>query len=300
MHDLHYELFVYMLNKSAVANSNSEYPFIDIQSYFNITRATHTEKSKVAYLEVMDAVSDTKETQLQLLQDLFAKFIHHQDREYLIIEGDQKLYDVLQSLKFEYGRELDWVIPFPGDWHMLKNYQIALMKPYFDAALKDLAKAAGYPTASIQVCGQFKRTHYFLMEVWEALYRVIISRFFGHYHSGSGKDTLELISERIMVNRTSFNSHTIKEIESEIKSLDLFEEFKTFVQKLARIDCTSRFWVQFLFQDLNAYVGLFLSIRSGDWNLRTASIKTMAPLFTAFDHANYRKLKLSPDILLIC
>ena len=71
--------------------------------------------------------------------------------------------------------ELDWVIPFPGDWHMLMNYQSAIIKPYFDAGLKDLAKAAGYPVASIQACGQFKRTHHFLVEVWEAMYRVMIT-----------------------------------------------------------------------------------------------------------------------------
>ena len=39
-----------------------------------------------------------------------------------------------------------------------------------------------------------------------------------------------------------------------------------------------------------AYTGLFVSIRSGDWSLRMASAKKMAPLFTAFDHLMYQKL----------
>lgn len=106
-----------------------------------------------------------------------AKFIKNESWEYLVIEGDQKLVDVLQCLKFEYGKELDWVIPIPGDWHMLMNYQPALMKLCFDAGLKHLAKAAGYPVASIQACGQFKRTHNFLLEVWEAMYRAMILIF---------------------------------------------------------------------------------------------------------------------------
>ena len=57
--------------------------------------------------------------------------------------------------------------------------------------------------------------------------------------------------------------------------------------------------MQFLFQDISAYLGLFLGIRSGDWNLRTACVKLMAPVFTAFDHANYRRLisKHLADIL---
>lgn len=37
-------------------------------------------------------------------------------------------------------------------------------------------------------------------------------------------------------------------------------------------------------------IGLHLGIRSGDWDLRMASIKQMAPIFTAFDHQNYQKL----------
>jgi len=42
--------------------------------------------------------------------------------------------------------------------------------------------------------------------------------------------------------------------------------------------------------DAMAYVGLFLAIRSGDWQLRVASMKLMAPIFTAFDHQTYQKL----------
>ena len=129
--------------------------------------ATHTEKSQVAYLEVMDAVADSKDTVIQILHDLHEFYIVHQQKDCLVLEGDGKVYEVLQSLKFEYGDELKWVIPYPGDWHLLKNYQIALMKPYYDAGLKSLAKSAGYPEAAIKSCSQFKRTHTFLLETWE-------------------------------------------------------------------------------------------------------------------------------------
>lgn len=124
--DIQYELFCYMIQKIAVAQaettSDNTLPFmiINVQDYFSLTRATHTEKSQVAYLEVLDAISDSKDTLLDLLHDLYVKLIVNQNREYLVIEGDQKLYEVLQSLKFEYGKDLDWVLPIPGDWHMLR------------------------------------------------------------------------------------------------------------------------------------------------------------------------------------
>ena len=60
---------------------------------------------------------------------------------------------------------------------MLMNYQIALMKPYFDAGLKSMAEAAKYPVAAIQTCSQFKRTHYFILEAWEAVYRAMLSTY---------------------------------------------------------------------------------------------------------------------------
>lgn len=43
---------------------------------------------------------------------------------------------------------------------------------------------------------------------------------------------------------------------------------------------------------LNAfcYIALFASIRSGNWISRLASIKLMAPIFSAFDRPTYRKL----------
>ena len=126
----------------------------------------------------MDTVADNEGTMIQLVSDLEEQVISNGIHEHITLEGDAKLYEVLQSLKYEYGECFKWLIPFPGDWHMLMNYQHALMKPYFDARLKELAKVAGYPIAAIKSCGQFKRTHHFIMERWEAVYRSILSTYF--------------------------------------------------------------------------------------------------------------------------
>ena len=51
------------------------------------------------------------------------------------------------------------------------------MKAYYDAGLKALAKAAGYPLAAIQSSSQFKRSHNFILEAWEAIYKVMLKRY---------------------------------------------------------------------------------------------------------------------------
>ena len=63
----------------------------------------------------------------------------------MIVVGDAKtyMYD-LQSIRFEYESHLKWLIPMPGDWDMLFNYQKALMKAYTDAGLVQLAGASGH------------------------------------------------------------------------------------------------------------------------------------------------------------
>ena len=104
-------------------------------------------------------------------------FYYRAKRTHVIVEGDAKLYEIFQSLKLEYGDELKWLLIYPGDWHLLKNYQIALVKPYFETGLKELAKACKYPLAAIKSCSQFKRSHNFILEAWESVYRVMVERF---------------------------------------------------------------------------------------------------------------------------
>ena len=94
---------------------------------------------------------------------------------------EMQKHAIIQAIKFEYGQDLAWLIPYPGDWHLMKNYQLCLMKPFFEAGLRDLAVASSYPSQSIQNCSQFKRTHRFLMEVWEAMFRSMLQSFLANF-----------------------------------------------------------------------------------------------------------------------
>ena len=143
----------YMFLKHFTSIPNLQKPLIGLQDFLSCQEVTYTEKSEVIYLDVMDAVADNKDTLMEMLSNLHDLYIVRGGRSNLVIEGDAKVFELIQSLKFEYGTELKWVKPYPGDWHLLKNYQMPLMKAYFDAGLKDLANAAGYPVSAIQCCG---------------------------------------------------------------------------------------------------------------------------------------------------
>ena len=61
------------------------------------------------------------------------------------------------------------------------------------------------------------------------------------------------------------------------------------VQASTNRDEVSRFWSKLL-PFLNAYVGYYISIRSGNWLLRNACLRAVAPLFFAYNHNKYEEL----------
>ena len=138
-----YTLFNYLL--STDDTSEVDACTLSIQDYMTIVCPVTVQKSNIIYMQVLDAKSENKDTLMTIMFDLHKHFIEQQGKEFLVITADAKLYEVLQSLKYEYGEELGWVLPFPGDWHMLKNFQNALIKPYFDMGLRELARVSGYP-----------------------------------------------------------------------------------------------------------------------------------------------------------
>ncbi|CAC5380287.1 unnamed protein product [Mytilus coruscus] len=139
-----------------------------------------TEKSDFSSVAILDETADSKETVLKVLNILNDKFQVGQLTNYVVVVGDGKSYDHLIKLKSEYGENMDWVLAYPGDWHILKNVLPIFVKIYFNAGLKQLA-TKHHHGATLKVlteCSKFAITHRFFIQAWEAVMRHQVKSFF--------------------------------------------------------------------------------------------------------------------------
>ena len=81
-----------------------------------------------------------------------------------MVVGDGKTYEQLRKLKYEYGSELEWLIPFSGDRHTCKTFQKIPIRIYWNVGLKNIAGESIIKVktlASLEYCGNLKKTHDF-------------------------------------------------------------------------------------------------------------------------------------------
>lgn len=290
-------MFQYMLQKEALT---MEKILLDLKAYYGCASAETipAEKSTVVYLSIVDKHADTVEAMDEVLSKLYIEYKVGTETEHLLVVGDQKTFSRLCELKHAYGRDLDWLIPFLGDWHLLKNYQSVLMNVYYHAGLKELAEAAGFrgeTLSSLSKCSNFKRTHRFILQVWEGIYRHMIGCFLSK-HPQNTEDMLLDVKRRLEeCNQECTHSKSSRPLKEYLAASSgqyntLHKEFQDYLTAMADKDDNWKFWNNFVFRDAYAYVTLFISIRGGLWKVRTGSIKMMASLFTAFDRPHYRKI----------
>ncbi len=211
----------------------------------------------------------------------------------MVVVGDGKTYEHLLEIKQLHGTELERLLIFPGDWHILKNFQPVLMKIYNSAGLEELAKSAGFRAetlTSLKKCSNFKRTHQFLLQVWQSVYRHMINAYI---YADSMSANYTCVSDhlsRLFLQSYMPLTKMLTEAENLLLEDDAHKDFQCFVQKMCDGDDTWKFWSQFVLEDCMSYVGLFLAIRCQRWDLRVASSIQMATLFSAFDWTTYRHL----------
>ena len=279
-------------------------PFPGLQSLINCVRkqARESEVSHITYVEIISEKADCKPTLMGVISRLQKMFVEGLGLKYVLVVGDAKTYNLLQSIRFEYQSCLKWLIPFPGDWHILYNFQKVLMKPYADAGLVTLAKVAGHRAetlTSLIQASNFRRTHEFLLQSFDAFYRYFLSLYTSQL---TGSDEIEkqireimssLIQKFLSIKSEAdlqlFQDTCTSVIESEQIPFE-YSGFVGFMETLAKTNPTIRFWYQFISVDCFAYIALFMALRYRNWELRTGSLKLLAAVFSAFDRPTYQQL----------
>ena len=134
------------------------------------------------YLKLLGENADCKDTIKNVLDQLYIEMGVNIRIKYLVVVGDGKTYDHLVALKKQYQSDLEWMLPYPGDWHIIKNYQRVIMKIYADAGLKELLNKfhKGQTAAAVLNATNFRKTHNFITQSWEAIYRYEIQLFLNH------------------------------------------------------------------------------------------------------------------------
>ena len=75
---------------------------------------------------------------------------------YLLVIGDAKTFELLRKLKDEYVQDLEWLIPYPGDWLILKNFQPVVFKIFGHAGLRSIAQKAGVKEGTLRLMYKFQ------------------------------------------------------------------------------------------------------------------------------------------------
>ena len=296
------DLYVFEREVNSTSYTEMFLPGLKCKLYLDDS-SSRREKSNMVYLDVLSKHADNIETVKEVIDRIYDLLCINKGYRNVVIAGDAKTYQHLISLKFEYGNDLDWLVPFIGDWHCLKNYQEVLNKVYWDAGLKNFAQELhhGLTLTSLESCSNFRRNHDFLMQVWEALYRYQIDIFLQHKQGTGLQVDVDSIVSHIKrcvsqlkdskkakyKNVTDFLAMQ-EELQQSIGGLQ--SEFFEFVESKCNESATFKLWSNFLSRDMMSYIALWIAIRSGNWNLRNASLKTMLPNFVVCDRQNYGKI----------
>lgn len=202
------------------------------------------EKSAIFTLGVLPDQADNKDALKALLDTIHDLYGIGTYQTHHLVVGDQKLFSGMHQLKRQYGADLDWLLPYPGDWHVLKNYQPVLMKLYFHSGLRELAIDGGYRGSNLtglETCSNFKHTHIFFLEAFQSIYCYALKVYLTGQHA----------------------------------QVLTFNGFQKFMKKLTLDHQTPTLWLNML-NDIGMYVMFWLSLRCTDWAVRMGTFKGMA------------------------
>ena len=168
-----------------------------------------------------------------------------------IVCGDQQTYSIICNLVLKYPDTYEWIIPMPGDWHLLKLAAETLRDVLWDGGMHDLAKLCNHH----KELNRWRDVHDVLLAIHECLMMELVAKWNQQGEEGQQP----------------------------------FEEFVDSLKDDCNSDEVSQFWAKNL-DYLNAYLGYYFAIRSGNWNLRNACLPRLSELFFSYSHNKYEEL----------
>ena len=244
------------------------------------------EKSKFVYLDILDLDANCKETTLRVLSQ-FANVLNiGKSLKYLVVVGDALSYKQLRYLKDTRPSKFQWLLPYIGDWHTLLNYGHKLMKLYSDAGLKEFVHRChkGATATAVLEAKSFDKMLNFLLELWEAMFRYQVILFVDSCMQDDPVLTQDISTLFLQWTKKNSVKHSWNKFANDITSLcsalePVLARFLTFLENKSKDDETFMFWNNFIHRDCLAFIGFYLSLRSGDWDMRNFFLKEMAPFF---------------------
>ena len=290
------KIFCYMVTKYVSHSEGLDIVLPDLKvAVTQLTPGVTTEQSCVHYTCILAEPADNLETIRHAIDILHEKHNVGKGIKHLLVAGDAKTYEYMLEAKRVYGSDLDWLLPYLGEWHLMKNVQAPLMKLYNDAGLKNLLSMfhRGATHAAVASASGFKKTHMFLIQVWEAFYRNQIETFAKHEilinessKALSFQSIVKSVKDKLIRSGANvFHNFNISEI-----STIFHNEFIPFFNTMGIADATSNFWHNFIHRDMFHYASLFLAIRLRQFPLCTAAVRMLTPIFHAMDRPVYLKL----------
>ena len=100
----------------------------DMRYFSNGIFPIQLQQSKIHYMELVNENPDSDNTISLVAGDILDKFGNDVQEGWVVLVGDGKTYQHLMNIKRMYGKALHKLLIYPGDWHILKNYQPVITK----------------------------------------------------------------------------------------------------------------------------------------------------------------------------
>ena len=143
----------------------------DLQEY--MPHCTPTRPDRIVYATVLSAQSasvDDVSKYLNLLKDDL-RIGEEGYPAQVVVGGDQQTYALIKNLMGKFPTTFSWIIPVPGDWHLLKCAAESIRDMLWDGGLHQLAMSCQH----MKDITQWKDVHRMLSAVHEALLHEVLS-----------------------------------------------------------------------------------------------------------------------------